>query len=198
MLSQKEILEYEVNSSPWACYVYGNFLQSIAGKYFAWKVRRKYPTYCQSMARAKLVDSLRNKLGVDMTKIQSLNEQVDITKVKSGSVVVESVYGGYDIVQPGDPMFSTAVMCAVGYVDSDGSIRPVVYADKPDSEDQTDSGTADLPRVSALSCSRTYLECPVCGEQQLGWIGDPRGQVFECDECKNSYFVPLDVLIKLN
>jgi hypothetical protein len=41
-------LDYEIRSSWWASWIGWNWLQELSGKYFAWKVRRKYARYEQS------------------------------------------------------------------------------------------------------------------------------------------------------
>lgn len=49
MLKQNELLRYEVVSSWWACYVSFPLGQKLVGKYFAWKIRRKYRRYYNHM-----------------------------------------------------------------------------------------------------------------------------------------------------
>jgi uncharacterized Zn finger protein len=39
--------------------------------------------------------------------------------------------------------------------------------------------------------------CPHCGEEQDGWLVDPRGRDHECDQCGETYHVPHDVTIKV-
>lgn len=39
---QDLLVNYEVRGSFWAQYLYFEWMQYIAGKYFAWKIRRKY------------------------------------------------------------------------------------------------------------------------------------------------------------
>jgi hypothetical protein len=36
------LLQYEIRSSWWASYISNPYLQDLSGKYFAWKVIRKY------------------------------------------------------------------------------------------------------------------------------------------------------------
>lgn len=45
MLDVRQVLDYEVRSSWWACSINNNWLQNMVGKYFAYKVRRKYKRY---------------------------------------------------------------------------------------------------------------------------------------------------------
>jgi hypothetical protein len=42
---KEQFLRYEINSSVWAPYMSGELLQGLAGRYFAWKVRRKLARY---------------------------------------------------------------------------------------------------------------------------------------------------------
>lgn len=48
-VSIKTFIDYEVRSSRWASKVSAPWLQKLAGKYFAWKVKRKYDRYITSM-----------------------------------------------------------------------------------------------------------------------------------------------------
>jgi hypothetical protein len=52
-LTIRQILLYEAHASWWAGYMFGDFLQSLAGKYFAWKVNRKYARYSKSIKKAR-------------------------------------------------------------------------------------------------------------------------------------------------
>ncbi len=65
MLTQKEILDYEINSSAVASHLSLTILQKLAGKYFAWKVRRKYARYVKACSARKMLELLRalNSLG---------------------------------------------------------------------------------------------------------------------------------------
>lgn len=44
-ISIKSIIDYEIKSSWWASSVSNPYLQDLGGKYFAWKVKRKYGRY---------------------------------------------------------------------------------------------------------------------------------------------------------
>jgi hypothetical protein len=48
-------LEYEVKSSRWAYLIGWDWLQKISGRYFAWKVSRKYARYKQAMIQEEIV-----------------------------------------------------------------------------------------------------------------------------------------------
>lgn len=41
-MSRSEILDYEIRASWWAPSVSHPWLQELTGRYFAWKVKRKY------------------------------------------------------------------------------------------------------------------------------------------------------------
>lgn len=47
-MDMREILDYEIRASWWAGWVGITPLQDLAGKYFAWKVRRKYARWVAS------------------------------------------------------------------------------------------------------------------------------------------------------
>ena len=43
-----------------------------------------------------------------------------------------------------------------------------------------------------------YVNCPFCNVEQPGFVADPRGGDFECDECKSVYHVPANAPIIIN
>lgn len=43
------VLDYELRSSPWVCWIGWPWLQQIAGRYFAWKVQRKFDRWQNSL-----------------------------------------------------------------------------------------------------------------------------------------------------
>ncbi len=51
-------LDYEIRSSWWASWIGWNWGQELAGKYFAWKVKRKYARYNQSKAWEQRIKNL--------------------------------------------------------------------------------------------------------------------------------------------
>lgn len=54
-LSIHDILLYEIHSHWFAGKIKNTFLQELMGKYFAWKVRRKYNRYLRSMLMKDMV-----------------------------------------------------------------------------------------------------------------------------------------------
>lgn len=42
---QNKFLEYEVFGSWWTGYIFAGWMQTLAGKYFAWKMLKKYNRY---------------------------------------------------------------------------------------------------------------------------------------------------------
>lgn len=48
-ITAMQALDYEVQSSWWAGEMQWPLLQSLAGKWFGWKVRRKYGRYLKSV-----------------------------------------------------------------------------------------------------------------------------------------------------
>ncbi len=59
MMKPEDILLYETHASWWTGWCYGDFLQTLAAKYFAWKVRRKYRRYVRSMKIAEVIKTRR-------------------------------------------------------------------------------------------------------------------------------------------
>lgn len=51
MITREQILEYEIRSSPLPSFTFGRFTD-LASRYFAWKVKRKWRRYQQSLADA--------------------------------------------------------------------------------------------------------------------------------------------------
>lgn len=49
------LLNYEVRSSWWACYISWEWAQKLSSSYFAWKVSRKYARYKESQLRKYLI-----------------------------------------------------------------------------------------------------------------------------------------------
>lgn len=52
-------LDYEIRSTWWASWIGWNWGQEISGRYFAWKVKRKYGRYLLSKEMEKRVKNLR-------------------------------------------------------------------------------------------------------------------------------------------
>lgn len=61
MITIIEANEYEIAASRWAHLVSWNWAQDLAGRYFAWKLRRKYARYEATMRlRARLANEYRH------------------------------------------------------------------------------------------------------------------------------------------
>lgn len=56
-----DFLDYEIRSSWWASWIGWDWGQELSGKYFAWKVKRKYARYKHSkMIQMKLTKIVIN------------------------------------------------------------------------------------------------------------------------------------------
>ena len=88
-----------------------------------------------------------------MATIKSLDERVDPIRVRSGSMIIPSGDGeGFEIVQPGEPMFSTASFIAVAYVESDGRLTRI---------ELDPINPVDAPVfVEAIICTKLHVNCP--------------------------------------
>jgi hypothetical protein len=58
VITIRDALDYEIRSSWWACWISNDILQTVSGKYFAWKVNRKYMRYVNRLAAEKLLKTL--------------------------------------------------------------------------------------------------------------------------------------------
>ena len=47
-MTNKDILDYEIRSSWWASWIFWGWGQSLAAKYYAWKVNLKWKRYVES------------------------------------------------------------------------------------------------------------------------------------------------------
>ncbi len=63
-LTTREILDYEIMSSWWSSWISWGWAQSLAARYFAWKVRTKGRRYREAMGRADRLTELRRQLQV--------------------------------------------------------------------------------------------------------------------------------------
>lgn len=54
-ITMGQTLKYEVQSSWWAGLISWPWLQQIASKYFAWKVRKKYKIYTLNLINKQLI-----------------------------------------------------------------------------------------------------------------------------------------------
>ena len=50
--------------------------------------------------------------------------------------------------------------------------------------------------VDVLEISFPDFDCPYCGGLQEGFIGDPRGEEYECEQCGKKYKIDEDPRIK--
>jgi hypothetical protein len=64
-ISQIQALSYEIRASWWANRVSNPFLQDLAGRYFAWKVRRKFGRYQQMIEAGKRLADLKQSCHVE-------------------------------------------------------------------------------------------------------------------------------------
>jgi len=55
----KVFLEYEIRSSRWASFVSWNWMQELAGRYFAWKASKKYVRYQRSKMREQRIKNFQ-------------------------------------------------------------------------------------------------------------------------------------------
>ncbi|MBX0290969.1 hypothetical protein K3G63_10995 [Hymenobacter sp. HSC-4F20] len=62
-MTKRDILKYEVHASWWAPLISNNFLQRLAGKYFAWKVNRKWDAYNKSLKVSAEVRQFNRAVG---------------------------------------------------------------------------------------------------------------------------------------
>lgn len=58
--SKSDLLDYEIRSSWWACWVSWPWAQALAGKYFAWKVNRKCGRWVASLKAREEVEAWRD------------------------------------------------------------------------------------------------------------------------------------------
>lgn len=55
-----------------------------------------------------------------------------------------------------------------------------------------------MDEVTMIYADAKYIECPYCGAEQDGWVGDPRGGTpEECDECGEEYTISKHADIEL-
>lgn len=64
-MSKDEIIDYEVNSSFWASLIGWKWGQELSGRYFAWKVRRKYERYVAGKLREEWVRTKHLKIVIE-------------------------------------------------------------------------------------------------------------------------------------
>lgn len=42
-----------------------------------------------------------------------------------------------------------------------------------------------------------HVDCPHCGAAQMGFLNDPRGGTYDCEECNTPYQIPKDARVDL-
>lgn len=47
----------------------------------------------------------------------------------------------------------------------------------------------EIEEVTELWTSRVYLYCPHCSALEEGFMGNPSGETFTCEECEKEYKV---------
>ena len=52
--------------------------------------------------------------------------------------------------------------------------------------------------VTKIRATMISLDCPCCGCQQEGFLNDPRGGKFTCDDCGKEYCVDEDATVRLD
>ena len=91
MLSQKDVLDYEVRSSPIAGFISWDFAQRLLGKFYASRVRRKYKRYYDSKKVEKRMadagfdkDSLRrNTENLEEFLVSTFSERIPETRLSA-------------------------------------------------------------------------------------------------------------------
>ena len=43
--------------------------------------------------------------------------------------------------------------------------------------------------ATSMRVLEVEIDCPYCGATQSGFLGNPQGNEFECDECEETYKV---------
>lgn len=64
-ISKEQALLYEIRASWWASWVSNPFLQDLASRYFAWKVRRKFGRYQQMIQAGNRLADLKKNGGIE-------------------------------------------------------------------------------------------------------------------------------------
>lgn len=54
-----------------------------------------------------------------------------------------------------------------------------------------------MKEVTRINATMITLDCPHCGENQEGFLDDPRGGDYKCEECGNMYGVAEDATVVL-
>ena len=60
------------------------------------------------------------------------------------------------------------------------------------------TNTNGYPSVTTIIVKPDYVHCPHCDAEVGDWLGDPRGQDVECDECGKAFHVHADADFELD
>jgi len=55
-----------------------------------------------------------------------------------------------------------------------------------------------MKEAEVIYAETQMVRCPHCGREQRGWVGDPRGEVTNCDDCGHEYRVADSAEIELD
>jgi len=54
-----------------------------------------------------------------------------------------------------------------------------------------------IKSVESMTVAVRWISCPHCDAEQAGWLADPRGRKYKCDECGETYHVPANVDVRV-
>jgi predicted RNA-binding Zn-ribbon protein involved in translation (DUF1610 family) len=52
-----------------------------------------------------------------------------------------------------------------------------------------DKGLVQMKKVTEINATMITFDCPSCGATQEGFLSDPRGGLYKCEECGCEYEV---------
>lgn len=55
-----------------------------------------------------------------------------------------------------------------------------------------------MKEVNSIEVRDATFDCPYCGELQDGFLNDPRGGKFKCEECNKEYLVSESSVVIIN
>lgn len=61
---------------------------------------------------------------------------------------------------------------------------------------QRNAGAPTL-MVAIMTATEVSVDCPHCSQCQVGFIGNPAGEEFECDDCGGSYRIHAEADIEM-
>ena len=56
---------------------------------------------------------------------------------------------------------------------------------------------ASSKKAGTMTVRVMSVTCPNCGDEQTGWLVDPRGRDHQCDNCSEMFHVPDGVEVKV-